>query len=395
MTIDGYKRRRVRAFAAVAFRLLLLFMLAGGLMRVASAVEVTGLYSVEGTLDPDDPNAQSSAYQAALNEVLVRITGQAASADAEELAIIFPNPAVYVLQYRPGPDDTLVVTFDGPAIERTLRQAGATVWGTDRPLTIIWLAIDWGLGDREIVSAGDPDRGTSGGRSIDRNQSLRERVQEIATRRGLPIVFPLLDAEDLRRIGFVDIWGGFDDPLLEASARYEADSILVGRIRPNEMQSPRWTWYVSEQRFGWPGEPEEAMHQLADALAARNAISSDEVSEELELTISGIDSVVSYGRLQQYMSNLRVFDSIVIRSAQPDRITYEVIVQGGAERLHNVLGISNLLERVDVGYFVDGGAMRRSRQPMGNAGPIEYRYLRPEAPRVNRSPGYRDVNPEP
>ncbi|MDG2376618.1 MAG: DUF2066 domain-containing protein [Woeseiaceae bacterium] len=394
MTIDKSKRRRVRAFSAVAFRLLLLFMLTGGLMPVASAVEVAGLYSVEVTLDPDDPNAQSSAYQRALTEVLVRITGTMAAADAEELAILFPNPAVYVLQYRPGPDDALVVTLDGPAIQRTLRQAGATVWGTDRPLTIIWLAIDWGLGDREIVPAGDPDRGASGGRLIDRNQLLRERVQEIATRRGLPIVFPLLDAEDLRRIGFVDIWGGFDDPLLEASARYEADSILVGRIRPNEMQSPRWTWYVSEQRFGWPGEPEEAMHQLADALAARNAIRSDEVSEVLELTITGIDSVGAYGRVQQYMSNLRVIDSLVIRSAQPDRITYEVTVQGGAERLHNALGISNLLERVDDGYFIDGGAIRQRRQPMGSAQSFEYRYLRPEAPSVNRPPGYRDVNPE-
>ena len=388
MTVDGSKRGRVRVSAAVVFRLLFLLMLTSAPMPVASAVEVMGLYSVEVTLDPDDPNAQSSAYQRALTEVLVRITGTMAAA-AEELTILFPNPSVYVLQYRPGPDDTLIITFDGPAIMRTLRQAGATVWGTDRPLTIIWLAVDWGLGDREIVAAGDPDRGASGRRSIDRNQLLRERVQEIATQRGLPIVFPLLDAEDLRRIGFVDIWGGFDDQLLEASARYEADSILLGRIRPNEMQSPRWTWYVNEQRFSWPGEPEEAMHQLADALAARNSIRSDAVSEVLELTISGIDSVVAYGRVQQYMSNLRVIDSLVIRSAQPDRITYEIMVQGGTERLQNVLGISNMLERVDDDYFIDGGAVRRSHQSMDSAQSIEYRYLRPEAPSVKKLPGYR------
>ena len=91
MTIDKSKRRRVRAFSAVAFRLLLLFMLTGGLMPVASAVEVAGLYSVEVTLDPDDPNAQSSAYQRALTEVLVRITGTMDAADAEELAILFPK----------------------------------------------------------------------------------------------------------------------------------------------------------------------------------------------------------------------------------------------------------------------------------------------------------------
>ena len=375
--------------------MILLFLAVGVLLPAAGAVDVTSLYTVEVPLDPDDQNAQTSAYQAALTEVLVRVTGTTAAADSEELAILFPNPARYVQQYRPGPDNSLIVSLDGAAIERTLRQAGATVWDRDRPLTIIWLAIDWGLGDREIVAAGDPDGAASGGRSIDRNRLLRERVQAVATQRGVPIVFPLLDAEDLRGIGFVDIWGGFDDPLLDASARYEADSILVGRIRPNEMQPPRWTWYVGEQRFGWPGEPEEAINQLADALAARDAIRGDEVSEAIELTISGIDSVVAYGRVQQYMENLRVVDRLTIRSAQPDRVIYEVEVQGGAERLNNVLGLSSLLERADDGYFIDAGSMRMSRQPVGGTQTLEYRYRRPDPqPPVNSLDPFPDVNPD-
>jgi len=327
--------------------------------------------------------------------VLVRVTGTTTAADSEELAILFPNPARYVRQYRPGPDNTLIVSLDGSTIERNLRQAGATVWGSDRPLTIIWLAIDWGLGDREIVAAGDPERAAGDSRSIDRNRLLRERVQTVATMRGLPIVFPLLDAEDLQGIGFIDIWGGFDDPLLEASARYEADSILVGRIRPNEMQPPRWTWYVGEQRFGWPGEPEEAINQLADALAARDAIRGDAESEVIELTISGIDSVVSYGRVQQYMENLRIVDKLAIWSAQPDRITYEIELQGGAERLNNVLSLSNILERADDGYFVDPNSMRMNRSPVSGSQSLEYRYRRPAAPPpANGLDPFQDINPE-
>lgn len=393
MTIDELKRGRRSVSAAAAFRLVLL-LVAAWLVPAADAVEVTALYTVEVTLDPDDPDAQSNAYRAALTEVLVRVTGTTAAADSEELAILFPNPARYVQQYRPGPDNTLAISLDGPTIERTLRQAGATVWGSDRPLTIIWLAIDWGLGDREIVAAGDPERLPGDGRSIDRNRLLRERVQAVATQRGLPIVFPLLDAEDLQSIGFIDIWGGFDDPLLEASARYEADSILVGRIRPNEMQPPRWTWYVGEQRFGWPGEPEEAINQLADALAARDAIRGDEVSEAIELTISGIDSVVAYGRVQQYMENLRIVDKLAIRSAQPDRITYEIEIQGGAERLNNVLSLSNLLERADDGYFIDSNSMRMNRNPGRGTQSIEYRYRRPEPPPANSLDPFQDVNPD-
>lgn len=395
MIIDGMKRGRASVSAAAALRLVLLAIVLAAWLPAANAVEVTSLYTVEVALDPDDPDAQSNAYRAALTEVLVRVTGTTAAADSEELAILFPNPARFVQQYRPGQDDTLIVSLDGPTIERTLRQAGATVWGSDRPLTVIWLAIDWGLGDREIVAAGDPDRAAGDGRSIDRNRLWRERVQAVATQRGLPVVFPLLDAEDLQSIGFIDIWGGFDDPLLEASARYEADSILVGRIRPNEMPPPRWTWYFGEERFGWPGEPEEAINQLADALAARDAIRGDAESEVIQLTISGIHSVVDYGRVQQYLENLRVVDRLAITSAQPDRIIYEIELQGGAERLNNVLSVSSILERSDDGYFVNPGSMSMNRSPVSASQSLEYRYRRPAAPPpVNGLDPFQDVDPD-
>jgi hypothetical protein len=319
----------------------------------AGAVEMTSLYTVEVPLDASGPDAQRDAYREALRQVLIRVTGSGAVAESEDIAVLFPDAARFVRQYRPGPGDTLIVSLDGPAIERVLREADATIWGSDRPLTIIWLAVDWGLGDREIVAADDPERPPGDGRSIDRNQVLRERVQAVAERRGLPIVFPLMDVEDLRNIGFVDIWGGFDEPLLEASNRYAAESILVGRIRPDDLQPPRWTWYFGDQRFGWPGQPEEAIEQLADALAARDAISGSQEVETISVIVSGIDSVVAYGEVQRYMENLRVAERLVVRSAAGNSITYDVDVQGGAQRLESLMSISSLFEPAEAGFVFD------------------------------------------
>jgi hypothetical protein len=90
----------------------------------AAAVEMTALYTVQVPLDPNDPDSRRFAYQTALTEVLVRVTGTTAVVDSEEIAALFPNPAQYVLQYRPGPDNSLVVSLDGPAIEGVLRQTG-------------------------------------------------------------------------------------------------------------------------------------------------------------------------------------------------------------------------------------------------------------------------------
>lgn len=313
----------------------------------AAAVEMTSLYSVQVPLDPNDPDARSFAYQTALTEVLVRVTGTTAVVDSEEIAALFPNPARYVLQYRPGPDDTLVVSLDGPAIEGVLRQTGATIWGSDRPLTLVWLAVDWGQGEREIVAADDPERMSADARSIDRNRLLRERVAEVATRRGIPVLFPLLDTEDLENISFSDIWGGFDDLLLQASTRYEAESVLLGRIRPDSLQPNRWTWYHAGERSGWDGEPEDMIHQLADSLAVLYAVSSGTPIDTIRLIISGVDSVNAFGRVQRFMENLRGIDALMIDSVAGDRIVYEIAIQGGTERLQRTLESSRMLEVVD------------------------------------------------
>src|SRR5690606_30642667 len=159
-------------------------------------------------------------------------------------------------------------TLDGAAIERILRSANVTVWGNDRPLTLVWLAVDWGQGEREIVAAGDAPMDAEAALRIERNRLLRERVHEAATRRGIPVAFPLLDAEDLQQVNFADVWGGFDDRLLAASHRYGASSVLVGRLRPGAVGGNRWSWHFGPEQREWSGEPEEVIARLADALAA-------------------------------------------------------------------------------------------------------------------------------
>jgi len=332
---------------------------------VAHGVEMTSLYSVQVPVESGGRDARTAAYGAALTEVLVRVTGMRDVAESEMMATLFPNPAQFVRQYQPGPDESLIVRLDGPAIERVLRQSGAPVWGTDRPLTVVWLAVDWGMGEREIVGADAQDQVPGAARSIDRNRLLRERVQVVATRRGIPVIFPLLDTEDLESVAFSDIWGGFDDRLLPASERYEATSVLVGRIRPNALQPHRWTWYLDGQRLDWSGEPELAIGLLADSLAARYSFSGDQPSETIHLTISGIESVIVYGEVQRYMENLRVIDQLMITEVTADKITYEVKIQGGVDRLDNALALSGMLTPAEATGVIDTNSYRLNEGPYG------------------------------
>lgn len=311
----------------------------------AYAVEVPGLYTAEVPLDEEADNPRDDAYKTALVEVLMRISGSAIAGNEAAIDEMFPVPAAYVTQFRPGDEDTLWVSFEGEAIERVLRANGQMVWGNDRPLTLVWLAVDWGQGEREIIAAGDPDRLPQQSRSIDRNRLLRERILEIAADRGLPLVFPLLDTTDLQSVTFSDIWGGFDERIIEASRRYDANSILIGRVRPSSSQRNRWTYSFGGQTYSWSGPPEQVVGQIADLLAAEFSVGGNAPLEAVALNISGIHTLDAYGAVQKKLEGISLIENVRIAEVAGHVVSYEVEVRGGAERLRRALRFAGLLER--------------------------------------------------
>jgi hypothetical protein len=205
--------------------------------------------------------------------------------------------------------------------------------------------VDWGQGNREIIAAGDPVQSRDSGRSIDRDRLLRQRILDMAERRGLPVLFPLLDSVDQRNVTLSDIWGGFDEQLLVASERYEADSILVGRIRADSSQRNRWNYYFLNEERVWDGEPEFVLGLVADQLADEFAISGDAIMEYVDLAVSGIDSVDTYGDIQNLLAATNVIESFAISEIVGDRIRFRVEALGGVERLRRALQLAGLIEQ--------------------------------------------------
>jgi hypothetical protein len=311
----------------------------------AGAVEVPTLYTAEVPYDQDVRNPRARAYEVALREILLRVSGSDLAGNAQAVAELFPDPASFVMQFRPGADETLWVSFDGQAIEQTLRNAGETVWGSERPLTLVWLAVDWGQGEREIIAADDPDRSRYESRSIDRNRRVRELLLEFAERRGLPLVFPLLDTTDLQMVTFADIWGGFDEMILNASERYEANSILIGRIRPSSSQSSRWTYYFGGAETPLTGSPDVVVGRIADLLADEFAVAGDMPVEAVALNVSGIGTIDDYGSVHSILRDVPLIEQFSVREVVGDRVSYQVDVRGGANRLRRALRFNGLTEQ--------------------------------------------------
>ena len=188
--------------------------------------------------------------------------------------------------------------------------------------------------------------------------------------RGVPVAFPLLDAEELELVKFSDIWGGFNDPLLEASRRYGTNSILVGRIRPDTAERNRWSYFFGDERREWTGEPEEAVNLLADTLAEQFAIAGNAPLEPISLTVSGISSVSAYAEVHSFMQGLNMIEELAIDTVSGDRIRYQVKAHGGRERLQRALQFSRFLEVDDAfdrplasGSYQDPSALEYRYRP--------------------------------
>ncbi len=311
----------------------------------AFAIEVPTLFTAEVPLDEEADDPRADAYAAALVEILGRVSGTEVAMNPELVEELFPSPASYVMQFRPGAENSLWVSFDGEAIESTLRNAGLTFWGSERPLTLVWLAVDWGQGTREIIGSDDPERTEAESRSIDRNRLLRERMLEIAGKRGLPIVFPLLDTTDLQSVTFADIWGGFDDLILDASQRYDVNSVLIGRIRPASSQRSRWTYHFSGTDVSYQGVPEAVVAQVADLLAAEFAVGGNAPVEAVVLNVSGIVTVEAYGSVQRILNDVALIENFAVTAVSGDTVTYRVDMRGGSERLSRALRFNGLVEQ--------------------------------------------------
>lgn len=332
----------LRLFGATALRVSWAVV---AVLLLSTNVHAQSLYTAQVEFDPRAGQTRADAYEAALRVVLFRVSGQELSSNPALVAELFPDPSDYVVQFRPGDDNTLWVSFDGEALEDALRRSGQLVWGGDRPPTLVILAIDRGNGERALLGAAAPGPRFVEPTDAERfDEQLRERLLTIAEQRGLPVILPLLDAEDIATFTFADVWGGFAEPVLAAARRYDVNSVLVGKLRSDSTRLDRWTYLFGGEQYDFTGEPETVLSLVADRMADEYAIGGDEPLRSVSLSISGVDSVEAYGELQVLLQDVPVIEDIQLIGVDGDRIDYRVMAYGGASRLARALRLGGLIE---------------------------------------------------
>jgi uncharacterized protein len=296
----------------------------------AGAARVEGLYQAEAEFAGN----RDAGFRATLEKVLVRMTGRRDVADRPETAALFENAAAYAQQFRQLAPDRFWAAFDGAALERQLGELGLPVWGAERPSTLLWLAVDAGGGQRFVVASGA---------EFEQEVAIREQVFEAARARGLPMVFPLMDAEDRAQASFAEVWGGFEDSIRAASERYGVDAVLVGRLAAADPDHGRWALYSADDVERWSGSVGESIGRLADRFAARYAVVSAGETRAILVRVRGLDTIDDYGRVTRFLGSLTAVESLGVESLESDEVVFRVALRGEAATLDEAVRLGGLL----------------------------------------------------
>lgn len=322
----------------------------------AAAVELDDLYDVRVEVDGQGDDERERGFLDGLEQVIVRASGRSDVLAEPEVEPILDDPAGYIQTYRyrsipdgeredaEEEDDSashyLEMSFNDERLARDLRESGVVMWGGRRPEILLWVAVEGGR-DRYIIGADD---------GADARAELRRHAQ----RRGLPLLFPLLDVEDQGRVDFIDIRARFLDAVAEASERYRAEVMLVGHVeqRAEADWSAEWTLVADDREIRWEGTGrtrDEALGSgvggATDRLAEMMAGQEGEETS-LYITVEAVETMSDYTRVADYLAGLVRVRSAEVDRVSADRARFRVRLQGRPQDLERTLSLGDLLRPV-------------------------------------------------
>lgn len=320
------------------------------LVGPAPAADVEGLYEARVPVESQNAEARSKAVGEALVEVLIKLTGQQDVGANPALQDALQGATRYVQQFRyvaaepPAVGQQLAVRFDPAALSELLSKEKLPLWGRARPATLLWLAVEQ-RGRRELIGANSDDR-------------LREAVMSQAQRRGLPVRLPLLDLTDRGNLSASDVWGGFEGTIKQASARYETEAVLVGRVYAG--RGGRWQgrWSLLQegaQREHWEadGDSVEAavnsgLDRAVELLARRFAQGFEAGREEgLLVEVQDVKGLEAYARAMTHLESLSPVHSVRPAALGRSAVTFRLDIRGGREAVLQAMRLGRTVVPVE------------------------------------------------
>lgn len=295
-----------------------------------SAQTLSTLYQVREAVSSQQPAERDAALSRALDTLVVRLTGDPAALQNPAVVELRKNPQQLISQYsyQNGPPQVLQVDFDPLSSERSLRQAGLSLWGANRPAILAWWLNETSDGSTLVGDA----------------QSGAPLLRDAAQHRGLPLLLPLADLDEQLLATAENLSANQPTALQDASARYGADALLTVQAREADGQwQAQWRLWLGDSREqGTAQGADQAV--LADAVwlavsqrLAPRFVSRPGMAQGLQLEVQGAN-LARYAELQRLLEPF----AARLQWAQGDRLSFRL--NASPEQLRAQLALGRLQE---------------------------------------------------
>jgi len=321
------------------------------LALTVSAEVVRDLYESRSLVSAQTRSERVVAAKQGLLQVLVKVSGQTDVSANPVVQAAMKKTQNYILQFsyestderieleggQTQPATLLLLKFSPQAIEGLLRAASLPLWPANRPSVLVWLVSDEINRGRNLVS--DPD--------------TYDHLIASAKERGLPLVKPLFDLQDQIALDPGGLWSMDQGMIADASERYGADGVLLGRY--TEFSNGRWRadWNLLHKgtsvAFQSDGESSEdllsqGVGQTADRLASLFAIVPSNVqSGRVFAEVSGVDAFGGYIKVLDYFSNLDMVRDAQVKQVSGDTLLFSLNLEGGQALLLDTIALDKFL----------------------------------------------------
>ena len=336
---------------------LLVCTLIGIAPTAAYAVTVEDLFTVELPVADQTTSLRLESFSEAFKQVIVKVSGSDDALQSPAFKRPIENSARYVKQFRyfnrslpEGEDEEydldrlmLRIDFDQQLIEGLLREQNFPVWGRERPSTLLVVSYDVNENIKLVSDDATPD--------------LVEALDQAAAIHAVPVLFPLMDLEDIGLVSIGDIASRQYDNINVMARRYSPNALLVGSIVGRSGQGWQGDWEVrfDDQVFTWNFKAsskqvviDQVIRQLAKTLAREYALDAQQQFEQsLLLSVSEVEGIQKLIKVQQYLSSLNVVDSVRVAMVSRDVVTYRLQLRNNPEDLQRLIEFGEVLEQED------------------------------------------------
>ena len=321
----------------------------------AFSITVDGLYTAQVPIKDQSSTQVLGAKKLGLAQVIVKVTGQTKSLNYPGIRAALKNAETYLQRFSFSttqlvdgqPQAMMELAFDRLQVDQLMRDSGMPIWGTDRAAVLVWLVEDK-QGLRQIVN--------------DNGHPMVAQIMAQADQRGMPLLWPLLDLEDQVSINAGALWGLFRETIKQASSRYQADAVLVGRMFQDSQQLWRveWNFWLDEVEQTWSSQGanvaslvDPLQDRLASSLVAKFALTpsaqspSDDASQSAILRIDQVTQIDDYVDILAMLNTIAGIQKVQLHSANGSTLEFRIFVQSQLAQVKSIVDLKRRLRAVD------------------------------------------------